>query len=151
MPSCTTLVSREQLGDYGHFDDSGSFYCEGNIFDDSVSRSSDAVISPKQHRIDDERGYNRDNDPVTAGRQRGRFGELIDKLMGATVTLNKPIGLSLPTNDHVISILVFLSARLTNRYLITRVIQCDEFIDGRQRSGELRCTELCLIAELGTK
>ena len=148
MPSCTTLVSREQLGDYGHFDVSDSFYCEGNIFDDSISRSSDANISPKQHRIDDQQGYNRDNGPVTAGRQAGSIEQL---LRGTTVTLNKPTGLSLPTNDHVNSILVFLSARLTNRYLVTRVIQCDGFIEGWQRSGELRCTELCLIAELGTK
>ena len=39
--------------------------------------------------------------------------------------LYKPLGLSLPSNDDFKSLLVSLSTRLTDRYLITAVIQCD--------------------------
>ena len=38
--------------------------------------------------------------------------------------LYQPLGLLLPSNDNFKSLLVSLSTRLTNRYLITRVIQC---------------------------
>ena len=38
--------------------------------------------------------------------------------------LYKPLGLSLPSNDDFKSLLVSFSTRLTNRYLVTRVIQC---------------------------
>ena len=39
--------------------------------------------------------------------------------------LYKPLMLSLPSNDGLKSLLTSLSTRLTNRYLVTRVIECD--------------------------
>ena len=38
--------------------------------------------------------------------------------------LYKPLLLSLPSNDDLKSLLTSFSTRLTNRYLVTRVIQC---------------------------
>ena len=147
MPLCTTPVLREQLGDYGYFENSDGFHCEGNIFDHFNSRSSNVDISPKQHRIDEQRGYNTDSDTVRVRRQG--LGEVI---------LHNPTGLSLPSNNHVNSILMLLSARLTNRYLVTRVIQCDEFTECRGPSdllSEPMCTEVFhivyLIVELDRK
>ena len=43
---------------------------------------------------------------------------------GGSTEIYKPLGLSLPSNDDYKSLLVSFSTRLTNRYLITRVIQC---------------------------
>ena len=43
---------------------------------------------------------------------------------GDFTELYKPLGLSLPSNDDFKALLVSLSTRLTNRYLVTRVIQC---------------------------
>ena len=144
MSSSTPPVLREQLGDFGYFGDSNNFYCEGNIFD---YRASDGDIGPKQHRIDEQQGYNTDGDRVKTG-QSGLWDPF-----SSEVTLQKPIGLSLPTNDHVNSILAFLSAQFTNKYLVTRVIQCNQTAPRRVFWGELMCTELFhimyLIVELG--
>jgi len=38
--------------------------------------------------------------------------------------LYKPLMLSLPSNDDLKSLLTSLSTQLTNRYLVTRIIQC---------------------------
>jgi len=38
----------------------------------------------------------------------------------------KLLGLSLPINDEFKSLLVFFSARLTNRYLVTCVVECPD-------------------------
>ena len=147
MLSCTPPVLQEQLGDYGYFGNSG-FHCEGNIFDHCNSCSSDADISPKQHRIDEQRGYNTDGGPVRVGQQglSGLSG-------GIQVTLYKPIGLSVPSNDLVNSILAFPSARFTNRYLVTRIIQCDQVTKHQGLFSEPTYTEvfhiMCLIVELG--
>ena len=43
---------------------------------------------------------------------------------GGFTELYKPLGLSLPSDDNFNSSLVSLSTRLTNRYLVTRVIEC---------------------------
>ena len=40
--------------------------------------------------------------------------------------LYKPLMLSLPSDDDLKSLLTLLSTRLTDRYLVTRVIQCSE-------------------------
>jgi len=42
---------------------------------------------------------------------------------GESVTLYKPFGLSLPNDHGVMTLLSSQSTRLTNRYLVTRVIQ----------------------------
>ena len=145
IPSCTPPGLREQLGDYGYFENSDDFHCEGNIFDDINSRSSDTNISPNQHMIGDKQGY-RDSDSVKAGQD----------LLSGGIVLHKPTGLSLPSSDHVNSILVLLSARFTDRYLVTRIIQCDQFTEYRAGpSGEPTRTEvfhiMYLIVEVGLK
>lgn len=144
MPSSTPPVLREQLGDFGYFGDSNNFCCEGNIFDYCFS---DKDIGPKQHRIDEQQGYNTDGDRVKTG-QSGLWDPFCSE-----VTLQKPISLSLLTNDYVNSILAFLSAQFTNKYLVTRVIQCNQTAPRRGFWGGLMCTELFhimyLIVELG--
>ena len=42
------------------------------------------------------------------------------------LNLYKPLVLSLPSNDDLRSLLASLSIRLTNRYLVTRIIQYSE-------------------------
>ena len=136
MRSCTTPVLREQLGDYGCFDNSDDFHREGNILDDFNPRSLNAYIGPEQHRVDELQGYNRDSDIVKIHCCRP-----LSLCSGAT--LHKPISLSLPSNDHINSTLVFLSARSINRYLVTRIIQCDQFTEHRRGLfGEPTCTEV---------
>jgi len=44
--------------------------------------------------------------------------------------LYKPLGLLLPSNDEFKSLLVSFSARLTNRYLVTCVVECLPDPDG---------------------
>ncbi|KAL4075403.1 heterokaryon incompatibility protein-domain-containing protein [Scleroderma yunnanense] len=99
-----------KLGDYGHFTDSKNFCCEGNIFADLRSLTSESVITPRHHKI----GYNTDGDHVNA------YSSPPD----VSVTLRKPLGLSLPSHQNFNSLLASLSTRLTNRYLVIRVIQC---------------------------
>jgi len=54
----------------------------------------------------------------------------MDRVMAWSLTdvnllnLYKPLMLSLPSNDDLKSLLTSLSPRLTNRYLVTRIIQC---------------------------
>ena len=40
------------------------------------------------------------------------------------LNLYKPLMLSLPSNDDLKSLLTLFSTRLTNRYLVTRIIRC---------------------------
>ena len=44
---------------------------------------------------------------------------------GSAITLYKPLGLSTPSNHNFHSLLTCLSTRLTNKYLVTRVVQCE--------------------------
>ncbi|KAL4081415.1 heterokaryon incompatibility protein-domain-containing protein [Scleroderma yunnanense] len=103
-----------KLGDYGHFIDPKDFCCEGNIFDDLKFLTPEPDITPRQHKIDKVYGSNAGNDYVTA-----RWRSSLSK-----VHLYKPLGLSLPSNPHFNLLLTSLSTRLTNRYLVTKVIQC---------------------------
>ncbi|KIM61687.1 hypothetical protein SCLCIDRAFT_864293 [Scleroderma citrinum Foug A] len=93
-----------KLGDYGHFTDSKDFRREGNLLElaDPKSLSLNAAIIPRQHKIYELGWHHHDG----------------------LIKLYKPLGLSLPSNDHFKSFLLSLSTRLTNRYLVTRVIQC---------------------------
>ncbi|KIM59825.1 hypothetical protein SCLCIDRAFT_1217449 [Scleroderma citrinum Foug A] len=100
-----------KLGDYGHFMDS-AFCCEGNLFAEFSSLPFKVNITPKQHKIS-ERG----------GRQR-ESGVVMVYHSGSFTELYKPLGLSLPSNDDFKSLLASLSTRFINRYLITKVIQC---------------------------
>ena len=54
---------------------------------------------------------------VVMARNRTAFGDL---------DLYKPLMLSLPSNDDLKSLLTSLSTSLTNRYLVTRIIQCPD-------------------------
>ena len=110
--SYTVGVLQEQLGDYGHFTDSEDFCREGNLSADLRSLPVNVNITPRQHKISERDGHQRERDFVGA-QHYGGFTELY-----------KPLGLSLPSDDDFKSLLVSFSSRFTNRFLITRVIQC---------------------------
>ena len=101
----SVLTSREQLGDYGHFTDSKEFCCEGNFFIDLELPSLMADITPRQHKISS-----------MVRRKADNMNMVYDDL-------HKLLMLSLPSNNDLKSLLTSLSTRLTNRYLVTRVIQ----------------------------
>ncbi|KIM56532.1 hypothetical protein SCLCIDRAFT_1220339 [Scleroderma citrinum Foug A] len=102
-----------KLGDYGHFMDSENFCCEGNLLADLKSVSLKADITPREHIISEWNGHQGEGGVVSTHDDPVGFIEFC-----------KPLGLSLPSNDDFKSLLVSFSTRLTNRYLITRVIQC---------------------------
>jgi len=96
-----------QLGDYGHFTDSKEFSCEGNLFADLESHSIKMGITPRRHEISSD-----------------------DYVLARTWTpihflhLYKPLMLSLSSHGDLKSLLASFPTRLTNRYLVTRIIQC---------------------------
>ena len=94
------LVLREQLGDYGHFTNSRIFHRKGNIFTDIKSLSPEVVITPRQHGV-----------------------SMFSYPTQSAVTPHNP-GLSLPTNCVLNSWLVSFSPRLSDTYLVTRVVKC---------------------------
>ncbi|KAL4068376.1 heterokaryon incompatibility protein-domain-containing protein [Scleroderma yunnanense] len=104
-----------KLGDYGYFTDTEDFCCEGNIFADLRSLALGSDITPRHHKIDEKYRYNADGDYIEA-----HDPEFLDD----SVTLYKPLGLSVPSNHDFNSLLASLSTRLTNRYLVIRVIHC---------------------------
>ena len=59
------------------------------------------------------------------------------------IELHKPFCLSLPSNDDFKSLLVSLSIRLANRYLITRVIHCrsKSHLPGSETTGIYNVTK----------
>ncbi|KIM68269.1 hypothetical protein SCLCIDRAFT_1209685, partial [Scleroderma citrinum Foug A] len=120
-----------KLGDYGHLTDSEDFCCEGNLFTDPESLSLKANITPRQLKISERGGRQRESDVVKA------------YFRGGSTELYKPLGLSLPSNDYFKSLLVSISTRLTNRYLITMVIQCPP--DPRRPGSDT--THWCNIAK----
>jgi len=60
--------------------------------------------------------------------------------------LYKPLMLSLPSNDTFKSLLTSCSTRLTNRYLVTRIIQCPP--DPDQPGSNITIVLLCTIEKL---
>ncbi|KIM59681.1 hypothetical protein SCLCIDRAFT_1217613 [Scleroderma citrinum Foug A] len=102
-----------QLGDYGRFTDCEVFCCEGNIFTDLASLPLKEGIAPKWHEVSRKRGYPQDSDGVWAGLDVHNF-----------LAAYKPLCLSLPSNDDVKTLLASLSTPSTNKYFVTRVIQC---------------------------
>ncbi|KAL4072768.1 heterokaryon incompatibility protein-domain-containing protein [Scleroderma yunnanense] len=106
-----------KLGDYGHSMHSGvDFRREGNIFTDFRSLATEVVITPRQHKVDDKDGHNAHSNYVKAC--------TFENYNEVSVTLYEPLGLSLPSNYDFNSSLASLSNRLTNKYLVVRVIQC---------------------------
>ncbi|KIM50794.1 hypothetical protein SCLCIDRAFT_758059 [Scleroderma citrinum Foug A] len=122
-----------KLGDYGQITDSEDFICEGNLFADLKSLSLKANIPPRQHIISEWSGYLRESGIVRAYYTPDCFTELY-----------QPLGLSPPSNDEFKSLLVSFSTRLTNRYLVTRVIQCSA--DARMYGSSVT-TRWCNIAK----
>jgi len=102
----TVRVLRAQLGDYGHFNHSRDFCCEGNLFADVRSLSFKVDITPRQPKIS-----------ISQRRQQDKSRCVFPH------KLYKPLGLSLPSTDEFKSLLVSFSARLTNRYLVTCVVE----------------------------
>ena len=82
-----------------------------------------------QHRISEKGGYQRESD-----------------IVGAYDDLGFSIGLclSLPSNDDFKSLLVSFSTQLTNKYLITRVIQ---YPSDTRLYGSSTITRYCNIAK----
>ena len=104
LPFIQCLALREQLGDYGRSADFKEFCCEGNLFADLELLSLMADITPRRHEISSMVAF----DPTDS----------------RSLHLYKPLILSLPSNDDLKSLLNSFSTRLTNRYLVTRIIQC---------------------------
>jgi len=98
--------------------DSNKFSCQGNLIADFESLSLNVDIAPIQHKISS-------MDHVPARNQTNNHHML----------LYKPLMLSLPSNDGLKSLLTSFSTRLTNRYLVTKIIQC--LPDPRQRSSTI--------------
>ena len=71
-------------------------------------------ITPRQHKIETKDGRNTGSDCVKVGLGNTGSGDI----------LYEPLGLSLPTNPDFNKFLAFRSAELTNRHLVTRVVQC---------------------------
>jgi len=47
------------------------------------------------------------------------------RVTGSAIALYKPLGLSIPSNHDFHSLLTSFSTRLINKYLVTRVVQCE--------------------------
>jgi len=115
-----------------------------------------------QHRIFREAGYST-HDYMMAHKYEG--SHLVN---GESIILYKPSGLSLPNNHDVKTLLSSQSTRLTNRYIVTRVIQSpidhsSEFssshsisyiqcpivglVSGLDTNSSSVTTRLCLIAK----
>ncbi|KIM63359.1 hypothetical protein SCLCIDRAFT_754726 [Scleroderma citrinum Foug A] len=75
----------KDLGDFGHFTDSGDFCCEGNLFTDRRSLSLKTNITPMQHKISERAEHQRESGVDRAYHYPGGFTELY-----------KPLGRSLP-------------------------------------------------------
>ena len=71
-----------------------------------------------------------------------------------SIKLYKPSGLSLPDNHDVKTLLYSQSTRLTNRYLVTRVIQCPIDPSGEISSSpsitSIQCPIVGLVSGLDT-
>ncbi|KAL4076540.1 heterokaryon incompatibility protein-domain-containing protein [Scleroderma yunnanense] len=115
-----------KLGDYGHLIGVEDFHCEGNIVDDLKPFLLKSDITPRKHKI----GFNTSSDYVTIceGIHPGP----------PSLILYKPFGLSLPSNCRFNSLLASYSTRLTNRYLVTTVVECCTVPPG-ERSKQSGC------------
>ena len=96
--SYNAWISREQLGDYGYFSDSGHFHHQGNLFTDVKHLIPEVDTIPRQQEMRPGLDSNT---------------EVVDNYC-----------LSLPSNHTFHSLLASLSPRFTNKYLVTRVVQC---------------------------
>lgn len=119
--SCDAWVSQEQLGDYGHFSDSGDFRLQGNLFTDLIPEID---IIPRQQQVSMRRNF------------------VIEVIIADRC-------LSLPSNRAFNSSLASLSPRLTNEYIVTRVVQCPRyFITASQVPQGMACAHTsCLVSD----
>ncbi|KAL4078823.1 hypothetical protein V8B97DRAFT_1864703 [Scleroderma yunnanense] len=107
-----------KLGDYGYITGTNNFQCEGNIFVDLGSLAFPLGIFSRVHKIDG-KYPNQDRAKVSAF-----CTSSINQL--SCLDLHDPVGLSLPNNDQVDSLLRSLSTQLTDRYLVTMAIQTSD-------------------------
>ena len=91
-----TWVSREQLGDYGYFSDCGDFRRCGNLLADAKPLIPEVDTIPRRQEVTTDFPF------AVVGNY----------------------GLSLPSNHAFNSMLASVSSRLTNAYLVTRIVQC---------------------------
>lgn len=108
------------LGDYGRFD--STFKRDGNIFQDLESLAevlcvdpTDPAYRPVQRSVSGGNAATKEEDTVIARASGDSSSRLI---------LRQPIGLSLPNNQPLVSLLKALSTRLTNKCLVTSVVRC---------------------------
>ena len=87
--------------------DSKEFCCEGNLFAGLKSLPVKADITPRYPKL------------LSMDYVMALNWTTLDSLY-----LYKPLMLSLPSNDDLKLLLTSLSTHLTNRYLVTRIIQC---------------------------
>ena len=109
MPFTQCLSLMRIAGGYGHFTDSKKFCCEGNL---SESLSLMVDITPIQH-----------NDDLSSTDHVIAWSGTNDSRNNDPITLFRPLMLSLPSNDDLKLLLTSFSTGLTNRYLVTWVIQ----------------------------
>ena len=99
LSSVQRLTSSEQLGDYGYFIDSGMFCGQGNVFTDIKALTTKADFVPTQHSVS------------------------ILSCPYYSQVIPAKFGWSLPNNCAFNSLLASLSVRLTNAYLVTRLVR----------------------------
>lgn len=107
------------MGDYGRVEN-GNFKREGSIFEELKLLAAelgvdptDVAFHPVQRSVSDAYNTDVESDNVTT-----------KVWSGPALVLCRPVGLSLPNNQHIVLLLKALSTRLTARCLVTRVIQC---------------------------
>lgn len=107
------------MGDYGRVEN-GNFKREGNIFEELKLLAAelgvnpmDVAFHPVQRNVCDADDTDVESDNVTT-----------KVWSGPALVLCRPVGLSLPNNQHIVLLLKALSTRLTARCLVMRVIRC---------------------------
>ncbi|KAL4070228.1 heterokaryon incompatibility protein-domain-containing protein [Scleroderma yunnanense] len=126
-PTCPGI----KLGDYGSCQTDRNFQYEGNIFEDLKSpiiRSyvcidpADSALLPVEYKVHKSSSENVDGDPVITICRTNNDTSGVPRL-----ALFQPVCLALPDNCYSVSLLKALSVHLTDRYLVTMVVQCTEF------------------------
>ncbi|KAI6003185.1 hypothetical protein F5J12DRAFT_164229 [Pisolithus orientalis] len=118
---CTTQMIA--LGDYGDWDRKDeTFKCNGNIFEELRTLSGVLAVKP--------------NDPAcrpvkrivsSAVKRDDGVETVVDPKTFPPLVLRGPVGWLLPNSRHLILLLKALSARLTDKYLVTAVVQCSAY------------------------
>ena len=107
------------MGDYGSFQQSGSFEREGNIFDLAAMLGiNTASFNPVEHEICHTDGRMVESGCVKAVAYDWGSYHLVE--------LRNPAGLSIPDDRHIVSLLKRLSTYLPDKALVTTVIRGSE-------------------------